>query len=78
MISEHAPAGRRRFLAASAASLSMMAAARPGRTPLHLGLVTYQWGRAMPLAELPIPPALARAPKELQTLLLPQLPENYS
>lgn len=59
MISEHAPAGRRRFLAASAVSLSLLTGARParaeapaGRTPLHLGLVTYQWGRAMPLPEL--------------------------
>jgi sugar phosphate isomerase/epimerase len=58
MVDEHVPAGRRRFLAASAASLSLMAAARPtdaavpGRTRLELGLVTYQWGRAMPLAEL--------------------------
>ena len=59
MIPAHAPAGRRRFLAASAASLTMMAIPRPapaaapsGRTPLHLGLVTYQWGKAMSLPDL--------------------------
>lgn len=59
MVHEHAPAGRRRFLAASAASMAIMAAARSvrasaaaGRTPLQLGLVTYQWGKAMTLPEL--------------------------
>ena len=50
---------RRRFLAASAASISMLTAGRPSlahaaaaRPPLQLGLVTYQWGKDMPLAEL--------------------------
>lgn len=46
---------RRRFLAASAAA-SLMAAARSAaadRTPtLRLGLVTYQWGRALSLPDL--------------------------
>lgn len=59
MVPEPAPAGRRRFLATSAAAMSTMAAARAGhaaadagRTPLQLGLVTYQWGKAMSLPEL--------------------------
>ena len=50
---------RRRFLAASAASISMLTAGLPSlaraaaaRPPLQLGLVTYQWGKDMPLAEL--------------------------
>lgn len=53
------PTDRRRFLAASAAaSVSLFAAGRPALAaaaatpPLQLGLVTYQWGKAMPLAEL--------------------------
>jgi sugar phosphate isomerase/epimerase len=56
----HPPTDRRRFLAASAAaSLSMLAATRSGRaaraaarTPLQLGLVTYNWGKDLPLPEL--------------------------
>jgi sugar phosphate isomerase/epimerase len=59
MVHDHATAGRRRFLAASAASMAIMAAERSvraaaaaGRTPLQLGLVTYQWGKAMTLPEL--------------------------
>jgi len=50
---------RRRFFAASAASISMLTAGLPSlartaaaRPPLQLGLVTYQWGKDMPLAEL--------------------------
>jgi sugar phosphate isomerase/epimerase len=56
----HPPTDRRRFLAASAAaSLSMLAATRSGRAaraaaraPLRLGLVTYNWGKDLPLPEL--------------------------
>ena len=50
---------RRRFLAASAASMSMLTVGLPSPAraaaappPLQLGLVTYQWGKDMPLAEL--------------------------
>jgi sugar phosphate isomerase/epimerase len=57
---EKSPANRRRFLAASAAvstaivtaRLPAFAAAAPSRKPLQLGLVTYQWGKDMPLADL--------------------------
>jgi sugar phosphate isomerase/epimerase len=60
MASAHPPTDRRRFLAASAAaSLSMLTAGRPARAardgarpPLQLGLVTYTWGKAMPLPDL--------------------------
>ena len=57
---EKSPANRRHFLAASAAvstaivtaRLPAFAAAAPSRQPLQLGLVTYQWGKDMPLADL--------------------------
>jgi pyruvate-ferredoxin/flavodoxin oxidoreductase len=55
-----------------AANLAAIEAARSGLQELVVPS-EQQTARAMPLAELPIPPALARAPKELQTLLLPQL-----
>ena len=55
-----------------AANLAAIEAARSGLQELVVPS-EQQTGQAMPLAELPIPPALARAPKELQTLLLPQL-----
>jgi sugar phosphate isomerase/epimerase len=47
--------GRRRFLAASAAaSASLLSARLPAAPPppLRFGLVTYQWGKDMPLPEL--------------------------
>jgi len=60
MSPEQPPTDRRRFLTASAAtSLSLLAAGRAAcaarsaaRPPLQLGLVTYNWGKAMPLPEL--------------------------
>ena len=55
-----------------AANLAAIEAARSGLQELVVPS-EQQTARAMPLAELPIPPALARAPKELHTLLLPQL-----
>ena len=55
-----------------AANLAAIEAARSGLQELVVPS-EQQAAQAMPLAELPIPPALARAPKELQTLLLPQL-----
>ena len=55
-----------------AANLAAIEAARSGLQELVVPS-EQQTGQAMPLAELPIPQALARAPEELQTLLLPQL-----
>jgi hypothetical protein len=56
---ENPHSNRRHFLATTAASISMLASRLPARAgpasdrpPLQLGLVTYQWGKDVPLAEL--------------------------
>lgn len=56
---ENPPSNRRHFLTATAASFSMLASRLPAhaapasaRPPLQLGLVTYQWGKDLPLADL--------------------------